>query len=118
MNPSTDSVVAAVLVLLNALLCTANVQFTLTQFIKRKTVATSYFTLQPYSKFQCAEKCFYHEKKQNRCSFAQYNEATQTCLLSNDDPTDLLDTADDVVGVLVYSGMCIYEYNVEISDTV
>jgi len=100
----TDLVTGAVIVLLCAFsLCKANVQSSsVTQYTKGKTVATSYMTLQPYSKIQCVVKCV-DEKRQNRCSIAGYNVVTKTCLLSNDNQTDLLDTADDAFGVFFYS---------------
>jgi len=121
MIPTTDSVTSAVFVLLCAFsLCKANVQSSMvTKYTKGKTVATSYMTLQPYSKIQCVAKCV-DEKRQNLCSVAGYNVATKTCFLSNDNQTELLNTADQNFGVFFYSppsGMLSYEYNIELAYT-
>lgn len=90
------------LFLLSCSLSKATFQSTKTQFTKGKTVATSYMTLQPYSKIQCVEKCS-DENRQNRCSVAGYNKASKTCYLSADSQQALLDTTDDDVGVFFYS---------------
>ena len=70
-------------------------------FMKRKTVTTSYLTVERYSKVQCVEKC-YKEGKEGRCSIAAYNKATRSCRLSMDSQYDLLDTSDDASGVFIY----------------
>lgn len=58
-------------------------------------------TLQSYSDINCVRKCFV-EKRQNRCSIAGYDKATQTCFLSNDGQHELLD-ADEEFCVFLYS---------------
>ena len=70
-------------------------------FLKRKTVATSYLTLERFSKVQCAEKC-YKEGKQGRCRIAGYNKGSKVCRLSMDSQQDVLDIADDSSGVFIY----------------
>ena len=70
-------------------------------FLKRKTITSSYLTVERYSKIQCVEKC-YKEGKEGRCSIAEYNEATRSCRLSMDSQFDLLDTSDDWNGVYIY----------------
>jgi len=92
--------VAAVIILflLACAQCMATFQSTKTQYTMGKRVATSYMTLQPYSKIQCAVKCL-DEKRQGRCSYAGYNAPTQKCYLSNDNQNELLETADGDFGV-------------------
>jgi len=70
-------------------------------FLKRKTITSSYLTVERYSKIQCVEKC-YKEGKEGRCSVAVYNKATRSCQLSMDSQLDLLDTYDDSSGVYIY----------------
>jgi len=70
-------------------------------FVKGKTVATSYLTVERYSKVQCVEKC-YREGMEGRCSIAEYSKATRSCKLSMDSQYDVLDTSDDSSGVLIY----------------
>jgi len=67
-------------------------------FTKGKAVSTSHTTIQPYSKIQCAEKCF-EEGRYGRCSVAGYNKALKACYLSVDTPQDVVDVADDMSGV-------------------
>lgn len=108
---ASESVVITIFTfILEYSLCMATVQTTATHFIKGKTVATSYKTLQSYSKIKCVEKCF-AEKRQNRCSIAGYNKVTKTCFLSNDGQQDLLD-ANEEFGVMLFSGMFSYECNI------
>jgi len=102
---STKSVAIAVIaVLLQCSLCKAVFQTTATHLTMGKTVATPYLTLFSYSDIKCVRKCF-NERKQNRCSVAGYDKATETCFLSNDGQQELLDTADEAVGVFFYSGL-------------
>ena len=99
---SSESVVTTgICFLWTCSMCLGNIQTIESQFSKGKKVATSYKTLQSYSKIKCSEKCF-DEKRQNRCSVAGYNTATRTCFLSNDGPQDLLD-ADEEFGVFLYA---------------
>jgi len=79
----------------------AGIQDFKTTFIKRKTVANSYLTLEGYSKVQCAEKC-YKERKQGRCRIAAYDKASKSCRLSMDRGQDVVATQDDSVGVFIY----------------
>jgi len=70
-------------------------------FVKGKTVATSYLTVERYSKVQCVEKC-YREGKEGRCSIAEYSKATRSCKLSMDSQFDILDSPDDSSGIFIY----------------
>ena len=70
-------------------------------FVTRKTITSSYLTVERYSKIQCVEKC-YKEGKEGRCNIAAYNKATRSCRLSMDSQLDLLDTYDDSSGVYIY----------------
>jgi len=93
----TKVIASAAFLFLAFYLCDASV----TTFTKGKQVATNYMTLQSYSDINCVRKCF-EEKKDNRCSFAGYNVATNNCYLSNDIPQFLIDTADEDYGVFFY----------------
>ena len=100
--PTKSVAISALVFLLACRLCMGTIQGTKTKFTKGKRVATRYMTLQSYSDIKCVRKCF-DEKKQNRCSVAGYNVATKTCLLSNDNQTDLLDTTEEEFGVFLFS---------------
>jgi len=90
-----------VVILVTVSLSYAEIQDFKATFMKGKTVATSYLTVERYSKVQCVEKC-YKEGKEGRCSIAEYSKATRSCRLSLDSQYDLLDTYDDSSGVYVY----------------
>ena len=47
------------------------------------------------------ERCN-QEKQKGMCTLAGYNKATKTCYLSIDDPQAVLDTTDDMAGVLIF----------------
>jgi len=64
---------------------------------------SSHTTLQPYSKTQCAEKC-YEEGQNERCSIAGYNKALKACYLSLDSLQDVVEVADEISGVLYING--------------
>jgi len=82
-------------------LCNADILSVTTKFTEKKSVATSYTTLQKISKIKCVEKC--NKDRQNgRCTLAEYNKATKTCYLSDDDPQAALDTDDEMTGVYFY----------------
>ena len=53
-----------------------------TEIIKGKTVASSYKTLQGYSKFRCVSKCL-EEAAYGVCKAAGFDTSTQTCFLSS-----------------------------------
>jgi len=82
-------------------MCTATIQSVTTRFTEKKTVATSHTTLQKISKIRCVEWCN-KERKNEMCTVAGYNKATQTCYLSVDEPQTVLDTDDEMSGVLFY----------------
>jgi len=90
-----------VVILVTFSLSYAEIQDFKATFMKGKTVATSYLTVERYSKVQCVEKC-YKEGKEGRCSIAEYSKATRSCRLSTDSQFDLLDTSDDSNGVYIY----------------
>lgn len=99
---SVESVAtAAIFFLWTCSLSEADIQTAQTNLIRSKKVATSYMTLQSYSKIKCVDKCL-DEKRQNRCNVAGYNKATRTCFLSNDSQQDLLDAYKDF-GVILFS---------------
>jgi len=79
-----------------------------------KTVATSYLTLERYSKIRCVEKCN-AEGKHGRCIVAAFNKATKVCRLSMDSQQDVVDTPDDSSGVyifigIIYNSIIIYKF--------
>jgi len=90
-----------VVIVATVFLTYADIEEFMVTFLKRKTVATSYLTLERFSKVQCAEKC-YKEGKQGRCRIAGYNKDTKTCRLSMDSQQDVLDFPDDSSGVFIY----------------
>ena len=81
-------------------------QFTVT-FIERKTVSTSYKTIEPLSEVQCAEKC-YAEGQQGRCTIVGYNKATQSCRLSIDIQQDVVNSQDEWDSVFIYQQELIF----------
>jgi len=81
-------------------LCTATIQTVTTTFTKKKSVSTSYTTLQNISKIRCVAKC--NRDSQINCTLAGYDEATKTCYLSVDDPQNAVNTTDDMHGVFFY----------------
>jgi len=104
--------IAAIAFLWTCSLCVATFNTTNIHFSVGKKVNTSYKTFQSYSKIQCTVKCW-DEKRQNRCSVAEYNTATQSCYLSKDSQQDLLDTDDETCGVFLYAnpqGMFRYRF--------
>jgi len=90
-----------IILLFTISLCNAEILSVTTKFTEKKSVATSYTTLQKISKIKCVEKC--NKDRQNgRCTLAGYNKATKTCYLSDDDPQAALDTDDEMTGVFFY----------------
>jgi len=79
----------------------AQTQDITTAFVQSKTVATSYATIQPYSKIQCVKKC-YEEGRKGKCNIAGYNMATKSCQLSDDMEPDVLDATDEAEGVYIF----------------
>ena len=91
-------------------LCNANMQSATTRFTGKKSVATSHTTLQKVSKIKCVERCN-KERQKGRCTLARYNKYTKTCYLSVDDPQDVFDTTDDMIGVFFYEPAPTSTYN-------
>jgi len=91
----------SIAVLTTAELSSALLQSNTTTFVKGKMVATSYATLQPYSKMKCVRKCA-EDNLVGGCTVAGYNTATQACYLSDDSPADVVDVTDDMFGVFVF----------------
>jgi len=67
----------------------------------KKTVATSYLTIERYSNIRCVEKC-YAEKRQGRCTIAAFNKASSSCRLSMDSEQDVVDAPDDWSGIYIF----------------
>ena len=91
----------AVLILAKGFQCKADFQEFRALFPLRKTVATSYLTLERYSNKRCVEKC-YAESKQGRCTIAAFNTATMSCRLSMDSQQDVVHVPDDSSGVYIF----------------
>ena len=91
----------AIILLLTISLCYADIQSVATKFTEMKSVVTSYVTLQDISKIKCVEKCN-KERQNNRCTLAAYDKRTKTCYLSDDDPMNVLDTENKMIGVFFY----------------
>ena len=82
-------------------MCTAIIQSVMTTFIQNKSVATIRATVQNISKIRCVERCN-KERQKGMCTLAGYNKATKTCYLSIDNPKDIMDTADEMAGVILF----------------
>lgn len=107
MAPIFEHFVRTIILLLTISLCNAAIQSVKTAFTEKKSVATSYTTLQKISKIKCVERC--NKDRQNgRCTLAGYNKSTKTCYLSDDDPLDALDTDDEMSGVFLPIGRIKY----------
>jgi len=96
----TSMTTFTVVILVSVSQCTADIQELRASWMARKTVPTSYLTLERYSKIRCAEKC-YAEGKQGKCKIAAFNKATKTCRLSMDSHQDAVDISDDSSGVYI-----------------
>jgi len=96
----TSMTTFTVVILVSVSQCTADIQELRASWMARKTVPTSYLTLERYSKIRCAEKC-YAEGKQGKCKIAAFNKATKTCRLSMDSHPDAVDISDDSSGVYI-----------------
>jgi len=90
----------AVVIFVTVTRCNANFQEFRASLMPRKTVATSYLTLEQYSHMRCVEKC-YAEGKQGRCTIAAFNKASSSCRLSMDSEQDVMDTPDDSSAVYI-----------------
>jgi len=97
--PTQMQLYIAVLCFLTLPKCEATILTASANFTKGKAVLTSHTTIQPYSKIQCAEKCF-DEGRNGRCTVAGYNKALKACYLSIDAEENVLDVADEMSGVL------------------
>jgi len=78
--------------------CEATLSSASANFTKGKAVLTNHTTIQPYSKIQCAEKCF-EEGRYGRCIVAGYNKALKARYLSVDAEENVVDVADEMSGV-------------------
>jgi len=100
----------AVLFMLSIVLCEGHIEDVQTEFIKGKAVSTSHTTVQPYSKIECVKKC-YEEGKKDRCNVAGYDKTTNSCHLSLDKDTDIVDAAAQAAGVYIFpQGTCCYSF--------
>jgi len=102
-SPTQKPLHVVVFILFTSSICGATIVTTSAMFAKGKAVSTSHTTLQPYSKIQCAEKC-YEEGQNGRCSIAGYNKALKACYLSLDSVQDLVNVADEMSGVFYMNG--------------
>ena len=91
----------SIMFLLTISMCNADIQSVTTTFTEMKSVATSHTTLQGISKIKCVEKCD-KERQNGNCTLAGYDKRTKTCYLSDDDPMNVLDTEDKMIGVFFY----------------
>ena len=89
------------ILLLAAALCNANAEFARFNFTEKKSVATSFTTLHNISDIQCVRKCN-KERQNGKCTLAEYNKATQSCGLSDDDAHTVIDTEDEMTGVFFF----------------
>jgi len=86
------------MLLLTISLCDANIQSVTSEFTEKKSVATSHTTLRNISKIKCVEMCN-KERQNGRCTLAGYDKRTKTCYLSDDDPMNVLDNDDEMIGI-------------------
>ena len=93
--------VATIAVVILATVFPSRADFFKATFMTRKTVATSYLTIQSYSGVRCVDRCC-REGRKGRCSIAGYNKATKSCLLSMDSQQDVVDSTDDSNGVFIF----------------
>jgi len=98
-SPTQILICVAAFTLFTLSICGATILTSAAMFTKGKAVLTSHTTLQPYSKIQCAEKCF-EEGQNGRCSVAGYNKVLKACYLSVDSLQDVVNVADEMSGVL------------------
>ena len=106
----------SIVLLVTVTMCTATIQSVTTKYIEKKTVATSHTTLQKISEIKCVERCN-KERKNGMCTVAGYNKATQTCYLSVDKPQTVLDTDDEMSGVLFYESDLTSTTNICVTST-
>jgi len=78
----------------------ARIQKSATTFLAGKGVVTSHTVLQPYSELQCVRRCV-TENQRNMCNVAEYHPDTHVCKLSVDSHQELINFADDNVGVFI-----------------
>jgi len=98
---SVEFVAAKFIILWTLSVAWASIQTTQTTYTKGKMVATSHTTIQPISKIQCVERCN-EESKRNRCSIAGYDKSLKACYLSVDNQTDVVNVANENVGVFFF----------------
>ena len=96
----TSMTTFTVVILVSVSQCTADIQELRASWMARKTVPTSYLTLERYSKIRCAERC-YADGKQGKCKIAAFNKSTKTCRLSMGSQPDVMDISDDSSGVYI-----------------
>ena len=124
MSTIISSIRFVVVFLCTCSLSEANIKTVETTFTKGKTVATSHTVLQPVSKSHCVERC-HQEEKQGSCTIAGYNKNTRACYLSVDSQHDVVDVADESLGVFFLKGNTVYMifrdlffYNVHLRECV
>ena len=98
---SVGSVAIKFILMWTVAVCWASIQTTQTTFTKGKMVGTSHTTIQPFSKIQCVEKC-QEESKRNSCSIAGYDKTLKACYLSTYTQANVVNVANDNVGVVFF----------------
>jgi len=91
----------SIVILCTVSLCNANIESLRFTFTGKKVVNTTHTTLHDISDIQCARKCT-KERQNGRCTLAGYDKRTKTCYLSDDDPLNVVDTGDGMIGVFFY----------------
>jgi len=104
----------SIVILLTVSLCKADIESVSFTFTVNKSVNTTHTTLHDISDIQCARKCN-KEKQNGRCTLAGYNKRTKTCYLSNDEPLNVFDIDDAMIGVFSYEMTEVNYYEPEVT---
>jgi len=91
----------SIVILFTVSLCNADIESVRFTFTGNKSVNTTHTTLYDISDIQCTSKCI-TEKQNGRCTLAGYDKRTKTCDLSDDDPLNVFDIDDAMIGVFSY----------------
>ena len=95
-----NAVTVVIVILMTIALCLADIQEVRTQFVKNKVLSSSYATKQNISKLKCVQWCS-RDRQMGKCKISGYNKYAKTCSLSMDNKEDLIDVADEMIGVYV-----------------
>jgi len=97
--------------------CNADIESVRFTFTGNKSVNTTHTTLHDISDIQCARKCN-KERQNGRCTLAGYDKRTKTCYLSDDDPLNVVDTGDEMIGEFFYEMTDVNYYAPEIAGII